>query len=154
MERMTLNSKELKKRTKGINEEADDGLYVRGRSDQFNASSEAKTVKEESKWCFGQEVVRVYHDSCSSDNEGNAYFGEALVVVGNDEMTELVNGFWLMVRSSSISTLERGSSCMTFKVVDGDSFSNDDAASGSKTIVEDRQLEDKTNRICSAINGA
>ncbi|GKD02438.1 zinc finger, CCHC-type containing protein [Tanacetum coccineum] len=29
-------------------------------------------------------------DSNSSDDEGNAYFGEALVVVGNDEMTELV----------------------------------------------------------------
>ncbi|GJR77801.1 zinc finger, CCHC-type containing protein [Tanacetum coccineum] len=29
-------------------------------------------------------------DSDSSDDEGNAYFGEALVVVGNDEMTELV----------------------------------------------------------------
>ncbi|GKC51365.1 zinc finger, CCHC-type containing protein, partial [Tanacetum coccineum] len=29
-------------------------------------------------------------DSDSSDDEGNAYFEEALVVVGNDEMTELV----------------------------------------------------------------
>ncbi|GJU76783.1 zinc finger, CCHC-type containing protein [Tanacetum coccineum] len=29
-------------------------------------------------------------DSDSSDDEGNAYFGEALVVVGNDEMAELV----------------------------------------------------------------
>ncbi|GKA40661.1 hypothetical protein Tco_0733254 [Tanacetum coccineum] len=28
-------------------------------------------------------------DSDSSDDEGNAYFGEALVVVGNDEMTEI-----------------------------------------------------------------
>ncbi|GJX66391.1 retrovirus-related pol polyprotein from transposon TNT 1-94 [Tanacetum coccineum] len=30
---VTLNSKELKKRTEGTKEEADDGLYVRGRSD-------------------------------------------------------------------------------------------------------------------------
>ncbi|GJT21301.1 hypothetical protein Tco_0891238 [Tanacetum coccineum] len=30
------------------------------------------------------------HDSDSSDDEGNAYFGEALVVVENDEMAELV----------------------------------------------------------------
>ncbi|GJU81266.1 beta-caryophyllene synthase [Tanacetum coccineum] len=29
-------------------------------------------------------------DSDSSDDEGNAYFGEALVVVGNDEMTKLL----------------------------------------------------------------
>ncbi|GKF68151.1 hypothetical protein Tco_0197830 [Tanacetum coccineum] len=29
-------------------------------------------------------------DSDSSDDKGNAYFGEALVVVGNDEMVELV----------------------------------------------------------------
>nr|GEZ98566.1 zinc finger, CCHC-type [Tanacetum cinerariifolium] len=29
-------------------------------------------------------------DSVSSDNEGNAYFAEALVVVENDKMTELV----------------------------------------------------------------
>ncbi|GJZ59373.1 hypothetical protein Tco_0818554 [Tanacetum coccineum] len=30
-------------------------------------------------------------DSDSSDDEGNAYFGEALVVVANDEMIELVS---------------------------------------------------------------
>ncbi|GKC54353.1 hypothetical protein Tco_1077098 [Tanacetum coccineum] len=30
-------------------------------------------------------------DCDSFDDKGNAYFGEALVVVGNDEMTELIN---------------------------------------------------------------
>ncbi|GKA46682.1 hypothetical protein Tco_0739565 [Tanacetum coccineum] len=69
----TLNSKELKKKTEGTKEETGDGLYVRGRSDHsgkayYGGSSQFKS------W---------------GGTEGNAYFGEALVVVGNDEMAEL-----------------------------------------------------------------
>nr|GEU97769.1 zinc finger, CCHC-type [Tanacetum cinerariifolium] len=62
----TLNSKELKKITEGIKEETSDGLYVWGRKGKRD------------------------QDFDSSDDEGNTYFGEALVVVGNDKMTELV----------------------------------------------------------------
>ncbi|GKC19507.1 hypothetical protein Tco_1021657, partial [Tanacetum coccineum] len=111
----TLNLRELKKRTEDTKEEAGDGLYVRGRSNHSGkahsgGSSQFKSMGETSKLkCF------IYHseghlkrdytkkkssgfikkgkrdqDSNSSNDEGNAYFREALVVVGNDEMTELV----------------------------------------------------------------
>ncbi|GJY55930.1 zinc finger, CCHC-type containing protein [Tanacetum coccineum] len=55
-------------------------------------------------------------DSDSSDDEGNAYFGEALVVVGNDEMTELVmdlGGSYHMTRMRDF--------LYDFKVVNGGS---------------------------------
>ncbi|GJR71641.1 hypothetical protein Tco_0489984 [Tanacetum coccineum] len=71
----TLNSRELKKITKGINEETEGHLkrdYPKKKSSGF-----VKKGKRD-------------QDSDSSDEEGNAYFGEALVVVGNDEMAELV----------------------------------------------------------------
>ncbi|GKB81728.1 hypothetical protein Tco_0948623 [Tanacetum coccineum] len=83
----TLNSRDLKKRTKGTKEEAGDGLYVRGRS---NDSGHLKRVCPMKKSNGFVKKGKRDQDSDSSDNEGNAYFGEALVVVGNDEMTELV----------------------------------------------------------------
>ncbi|GJS31642.1 hypothetical protein Tco_0492262 [Tanacetum coccineum] len=55
-------------------------------------------------------------DSDSSDDEGNAYFGEALVVVENDEMTELVMG-----SSGSYHMTHRRDFLYDFKVVDGGS---------------------------------
>ncbi|GJW17799.1 zinc finger, CCHC-type containing protein [Tanacetum coccineum] len=55
-------------------------------------------------------------DSDYSDNEGNAYFGEALVVVGNDEMTELV-----MDSGGSYHMTHRRNFLYDFKVVDGGS---------------------------------
>ncbi|GKA50571.1 hypothetical protein Tco_0743644 [Tanacetum coccineum] len=111
----TLNSRELKKRTEGTKEETGDGLYVRGRSDRSrkahsDGSSRFKSRGGTSKLkCFichsdghlkrdypmkkSSEFVkkgkRDQH-SDSSNDEGSAYFGEALMVVGNDEMTELV----------------------------------------------------------------
>ncbi|GKB25062.1 hypothetical protein Tco_0864463 [Tanacetum coccineum] len=55
-------------------------------------------------------------DSDSSDDEGNAYFGEALVVVGNDEMTELV-----MDSGGSYHMTHMRDFLYDFKVVDGGS---------------------------------
>ncbi|GKF15287.1 hypothetical protein Tco_0056749 [Tanacetum coccineum] len=52
-------------------------------------------------------------DSDSSDDEGNAYFREALVVVGNDEMTELV-----MDSGGSYHMTYRRDFLYDFKVVD------------------------------------
>ncbi|GJT37029.1 hypothetical protein Tco_0936894 [Tanacetum coccineum] len=77
----TLNSRKLKKRTEGTKEEAGDGLYVRGRSDHSGKAYSGGSSRFKS---------RGGTDSDSSDDEGNAYFREALVVVGNDEMAELL----------------------------------------------------------------
>ncbi|GJX10912.1 retrovirus-related pol polyprotein from transposon TNT 1-94 [Tanacetum coccineum] len=111
----TLNSRELKKRTEVTKEETGKGFYVRGRSDHsgkshFGGSSWFKSRDGTGKLkCFichskghlkidcpikklSEFVKKGKHDqdSDSSNDEGNTYFGEALVVVMNDEMTELV----------------------------------------------------------------
>nr|GEW70368.1 ribonuclease H-like domain-containing protein [Tanacetum cinerariifolium] len=85
----TLISRELKKRTEGTKEETSDGLYVRGRSDHSGKAHSSRSLRFMSR---GRTVKKSNRDqdSDSSDDEGNAYFGEALVVVRNDEMTELV----------------------------------------------------------------
>ncbi|GJU84744.1 hypothetical protein Tco_1292290 [Tanacetum coccineum] len=105
----------LKKRTKGIKEETSDGLYSRGRSDHSgkalsSGSSQFKSRGGTSKLkCFRRHSKghlkrgcpmkkssgfvkkgKRDQDSDSSDDEGNAYFRESLVVVGNDETTELI----------------------------------------------------------------
>ncbi|GJU65218.1 zinc finger, CCHC-type containing protein [Tanacetum coccineum] len=110
-----LNSRELKKRIEGTKEETGDGLYVRGRSDHSGKAHSGRSSQFKSRDGTGKLKCFVCHseghlkrdcpmkkssgfvkkgkrdqDSDSSDDEGNAYFGEALVVVGNDEMTELV----------------------------------------------------------------
>nr|GEY76672.1 retrovirus-related Pol polyprotein from transposon TNT 1-94 [Tanacetum cinerariifolium] len=105
----TLNSRELKKRTEGTKKETGDGLYVRGRSDHSGSSrfkSRGGTGKLKCFICHSEGHLKTGcpknkssglvkkskrdQDSDSSNDEGKAYFGEALVVVGNDEMTELV----------------------------------------------------------------
>ncbi|GKB18650.1 zinc finger, CCHC-type containing protein [Tanacetum coccineum] len=110
----TLNSRELKKRTEGTNEEAGDGLYVKGMSNH-SGSSEERLSKTKSSG-FVKKGKRG-QDSDSSDDEGNAYFGEVLVVVENDEMTELV-----IDSGGSYHMTHRRDFLYDFKVVDGGSI--------------------------------
>ncbi|GJR18915.1 hypothetical protein Tco_0967442 [Tanacetum coccineum] len=135
----TLNSKELKKRTEGTKEEVGDKLYVRGRSDHSGKAHSGGSSRFKSRGgtnklkCFichsEGHLKRDYpmkkssgfikkgkrdQDSDSSDDEGNAYFGEALVVVGNDEMAELV-----METGGSYHMTHRRDFLYDFKVVDG-----------------------------------
>ncbi|GJS19185.1 hypothetical protein Tco_0447817 [Tanacetum coccineum] len=148
----TLNLRELKKRTEGIKEENGDGLYVRemldhsgkahfGESSRFKSRGEAGKLK-----CFichsEGNMKRDYlikklsgfvkkgkqdQDSNSFDDEGNAYIGEAYVVVGNDEMIEL--------------GAQGNRETEIFQV------SNDDVAMAQRWL-EDKQLEEKTNTDC------
>ncbi|GJX55785.1 zinc finger, CCHC-type containing protein [Tanacetum coccineum] len=111
----TLNSKELKKRTKGTKEETGDGLYVRRRSDHSGKAHSGESSRFKLRGGTSKLKCFICHseghlkrdcpikkssgfikkgkrdqDYDSSDDKGNTYFGKALVVVGNDEMTELV----------------------------------------------------------------
>ncbi|GKA87551.1 hypothetical protein Tco_0809315 [Tanacetum coccineum] len=83
-----LRFKELKKRTECTKEETGDGLYVRGRLDHSEGHLKRYCPMKKSSGSVGN--GKHDRDFDSSDDEGNAYFGEALVVVGNDDMTELV----------------------------------------------------------------
>nr|GEW68345.1 zinc finger, CCHC-type [Tanacetum cinerariifolium] len=68
--------------------EAGDGLYVRGRSDHSVGHLKRDCPKKKSSGFVNKGKRDQDYDS--SDDEGNAYFGEALMVIDNDEMTELV----------------------------------------------------------------
>nr|GEY83568.1 retrovirus-related Pol polyprotein from transposon TNT 1-94 [Tanacetum cinerariifolium]GEZ83088.1 retrovirus-related Pol polyprotein from transposon TNT 1-94 [Tanacetum cinerariifolium] len=102
----TLYSIELKKRTEGTKEETGDGLYVRG--GQIIKSH----LKRDCPLKKSSEFVRkgkYDQDSDSSDEEGNTYFGEALVLVGNDEMSELVmdsEGYIVKMRMGRIKVIK------------------------------------------------
>nr|GEW83759.1 hypothetical protein [Tanacetum cinerariifolium] len=76
----TLNSRELKKRTKGTKEETGDGLCVKGKTDHFGKAHSGGSLSSGF-------VKKGKHDKefDSFDDEGNA-----LAIVGNDEMTEVV----------------------------------------------------------------
>ncbi|GJR01837.1 zinc finger, CCHC-type containing protein [Tanacetum coccineum] len=135
----TLNSRELNKRTEGTKEETGDGLYVRGRSDYSGKAHSGGSLRFKSRGGTGKLKCFICHseghlkrdcpnkkssgfvkkgkcdqDSDSSDDECNTYFGEALVVVGNDEMAELV-----MDSSGSYHMTHRMDFLYDFKVVDG-----------------------------------
>nr|GEY20740.1 zinc finger, CCHC-type [Tanacetum cinerariifolium] len=112
---LTLNLRELKKRIKGIKEETSDELYKRGRLNHSGKAysggsswvkSRGGTSKLKCFICHSEGHLQRHclmkkssgsvkkdkhdHDSNSSDDEGNTYFGEALVVVKNDEITEFI----------------------------------------------------------------
>ncbi|GKB65916.1 retrovirus-related pol polyprotein from transposon TNT 1-94 [Tanacetum coccineum] len=137
----TLNSRELKKRTEGTKEEAGDGLYVTRRSDHsgkahFSGSSRFKSRVRTGKLkcfiCYSEGHLKrdcpikkssgfvkkgkSDQDSDSFNDEGNTYFGEAQVVVGNDEMTELV-----MDSGASFCMTHMRDFLYDFKGVDGGS---------------------------------
>ncbi|GJT66288.1 zinc finger, CCHC-type containing protein [Tanacetum coccineum] len=97
-------------------------------------------------------------DSDSSDDKGNAYFGEALVVVENDEMAELVIDSGLRRSLISLGTLEKEGYNVKMQMgrikgAQGDrevevfQVSNDDTAVAQRRL-EDKQLEEKTNTDC------
>ncbi|GJX39120.1 retrovirus-related pol polyprotein from transposon TNT 1-94 [Tanacetum coccineum] len=167
----TLNSRELKKRTKGTKEETGDGLYVRGKLDHSGkaysgGSSRFKSRGGTSKLkCFTCHSEGHLKKDClmkkssgfvkkgkrdqdydSSDDEGNAYFGEALVVVGNDEMTELV-----MDSGDNNTCTIKWTRKVKIQLHDGSSFILEDVkwveSSGSKTV-EGQATGRKTNTDC------
>nr|GEX02085.1 zinc finger, CCHC-type [Tanacetum cinerariifolium] len=110
----SLNSKELKKKTEGTKKEAGDGLYVRGRSDHSKGHLKRDCSKKKSSGLVKKS--KRDQDFDSSDDEGNAYFIEALVVVGNDEMIELI-----MDSGGSYHMTHKRDFLYDFKVVDGGS---------------------------------
>ncbi|GKB80036.1 zinc finger, CCHC-type containing protein [Tanacetum coccineum] len=167
----TLNSKELKKRTEGTKEEAGDGLYVRGMSDHSGKAHSGGSSRFMSRGGTSKLKCFICHseghlkrdcpnkkssgfvkkgkrdqDSDSSDDEGNAYFREALMVVENDEMTELV-----MDSGGSYHMTHNKDFLYDFKVVDGGSIQLDKNCQkvkiqlhdGSSFILEDVRLNIK-----------
>ncbi|GKD33430.1 zinc finger, CCHC-type containing protein [Tanacetum coccineum] len=137
----TLSSRELKERTKDTKEETGDGLYVRGRSDHSGKAHSGGSSRFKSRGGTGKLKCFICHseihlkrdclmkksswfikkgkhdqDSDSFDDEGNAYFREAVVVVGNDEMAELV-----MDSGGSYHMTHRSDFLYDFKDVDGGS---------------------------------
>nr|GEX87595.1 retrovirus-related Pol polyprotein from transposon TNT 1-94 [Tanacetum cinerariifolium] len=107
----TLNSKELKKKTEGTKKETGDGLYVKGMSGHSEGHLKRDCPKK--KLSVDKKGKQ---DSDSSDDEGNTYFRKALVVVENNEMTELE-----IDSGGSYHMTHRRDFLYDFKVIDGGS---------------------------------
>nr|GEW68728.1 zinc finger, CCHC-type [Tanacetum cinerariifolium] len=103
----TQNSNELKKRTDGTKKEAGDRLFIK-------EEGHLKRDCLKKKSCGFVKKGKHDQDSDSSNNDGNVYFGEALVVIENDEMTELV-----MDSGGSYHMTHRRDFLYDFKVADG-----------------------------------
>ncbi|GJR38674.1 hypothetical protein Tco_1214358 [Tanacetum coccineum] len=99
----TLNSRELKKRTEGTKKKLVTEGHLKRDCLMKKSSGFVKKGKRD-------------QDYDSFDDEGNAYFGEALVVVGNGEMVELV-----MDSSGSYHMTHRRDFFYNFKGFDGGS---------------------------------
>nr|GEU93735.1 retrovirus-related Pol polyprotein from transposon TNT 1-94 [Tanacetum cinerariifolium] len=115
----TLNSRELKKKTEGTKKEIGDGLYVRGRSDYSSKAHSEGLLKRDCPMKKSSGLVKKGkrdQDSNSSNDEANAYIGEALVVVVHDEMTELV-----MDSGGSYHMAHKRDFLCDFKVINGGS---------------------------------
>ncbi|GKA62977.1 retrovirus-related pol polyprotein from transposon TNT 1-94 [Tanacetum coccineum] len=129
----TLNSKESKKKTEGTKEETSNGLYVRGKSNHSGKSHSGGSLRFKSRGGTGKLKCFICHskghlkrdcsmkkssgfvwkgkhdqDYDSSNYEENAYFGEALVVIGNDEMTELVMDSGTLEKKGYIVKMQMG----------------------------------------------
>nr|GEZ02386.1 zinc finger, CCHC-type [Tanacetum cinerariifolium] len=187
-------TRELEKRTEGTKEVTSDELYVKERSyysgkvhygESSRFKSKGRNGKLKSFLCHSKGhlkrdclmkkssgfVKKGKHDQDfdSSDDEGNAYFGEALVVVENDEMTELVTN-----SGGSYHMTHKRDFLYDFKVTDDGSVqlvdkrvwfevevhgaqgnretevfqvSNDDAAVAQRWL-EDKQIKEKTSMDC------
>ncbi|GKF52924.1 hypothetical protein Tco_0159834, partial [Tanacetum coccineum] len=106
---------ELKKRSEGAKEETSDGLYVKGKLYHSSKVHSGGSSWFKSRGGTAKLKYVIYHseghlkrecpmkkssgsvrkgkhdlDSGSSDDKGNTSFGQALGVVGNDEIIELV----------------------------------------------------------------
>ncbi|GJV54301.1 hypothetical protein Tco_1450042 [Tanacetum coccineum] len=148
----TLNSKELKKRTKGTKEETGDGLYVKGRSNYSDGHLKRDCLMKKSNR-FVKKGKRD-QDYDSFDEEGNAYFGEALVVVRNDEITEL--GYTMKMQMGRIKLIKgcrimmteiRKKNCVYTLEAKVMTFGGQKNGVAQRQL-EDKQLEEKTNIDC------
>ncbi|GJW67384.1 retrovirus-related pol polyprotein from transposon TNT 1-94 [Tanacetum coccineum] len=199
----------LKKRTEGTKEDNGDGLYVRGRSDHSGKDHSSGSLRFKSRGGTGKLKCFICHSEgrlkreCPKKkssgfvkkgkrdqnlilslgvffgNKGNAYFGEALAVVRNDEMTDLtctIKGtgkvkIQLHDGSSFIledvkyvpglrrSLISLGTLCGKKRGAQGDrevevfQVSNNDTAVAQRRL-EDKQLEEKVITRTALIKGA
>nr|GEZ15504.1 retrovirus-related Pol polyprotein from transposon TNT 1-94 [Tanacetum cinerariifolium] len=151
----TLNSKELKKITEGTQEETSDGLSIKERFDHSEGHLKRDYLMNNSSGFVNK--AKRGQDSDSSNNEGNSYFVESLVVVKNDEMTKLVidscrsyhmphmRDFVYDFKSFDGGSIQLGA--QEDRKAKGFQVSNDDAAVAHRPL-EDKQLEEKINMDC------
>ncbi|GJZ71300.1 retrovirus-related pol polyprotein from transposon TNT 1-94 [Tanacetum coccineum] len=87
---VTLNSRELKKRTEGTKEETGDGLYVRGKLDHLGKAHSGRSSLFKSRGGTSKIKCFICHSESHLKRDCPMKKLKALVVVGNDKMTGLV----------------------------------------------------------------